>query len=114
MLRVRHALRSETRHSGPATRIDWATLLFVRGSSGDVAPLIAAEHDALVMGFVLGRRAVWFDAKRAVGPFRLSDSERRNGFRTLVRLGRLEQRFVEEPEVIARRMADAGGNPLPL
>jgi hypothetical protein len=108
VLRIRHTISDEA----GKTRIDWAMMSLVKEPIDAVAPIIRAKLPSLTSLTDLAGKKVWFDAKQAVGPLPITDSQRTSGFNSSFKIMSYLQYVVETPDQVRQVIKDASGNPV--
>jgi hypothetical protein len=116
VVRARRTVEAEAGEANPEarTRIDWATISFVRETIDKVAPLVKSELQSFTVLTSRDGSKIWFNAKQAVGPLPVTPSQQADGLKSCVKIGSFRQFFTETPEEVSKVISDAGGTPLAI
>jgi hypothetical protein len=114
VVRARRTLDGErgNENADAQSRIDWVEMQLVKEPIDAVSARIKAELPEFTALTTKDRSRIWFNAKKVVGPLRITDQQRNNGYRSSIKLMGYRQYVIETPDQVREILAAAGGDPL--
>ena len=110
VIRIRETISGE--NSGSKTRIDWTMMSLVKETLSEVVPVVQAILDSLTSLTALEGKKIWFDAKQAVGPLPITDTQKKLGFNSSIKIMGYRQYVIESPAKVRAVIKSAHGDPL--
>ena len=110
--RARVTLSSEDDH-GARSRVDWSQMNLVKESIEEVSAAIKASLPSFMYLSAGDGKAIWFDAKKAIGPFELLPSQRSDKVQCSIKIMGYRQTVAQAPDEVRRLMRENGGTPFP-